>query len=73
MSEEKRQNCAIDKMSDHDLLIRVAQQLEDFEKGFANFRVGFDNHLKHHGAMMIGALILAVSCAGTLAFFLLTQ
>ena len=72
MSETKP-NCGIDKMGDHDLLQRIAQQLEDFEAGFGDLRRDFRNHLSHHNTIMIGVVGISLACAGALAFFLLTK
>lgn len=59
--------------NDHDLLQWTAAKLVDLHEYLDRVSTGFDNHLTHHRQIMLGALVLSMTCVGALAFFLLTK
>lgn len=71
--EKQRLLCELEGKNDHDLLQWTAAKLVDLHEYLDRVSIGFDNHLAHHRQIMLGALVLSLTCVGALAFFLLTK
>ncbi len=71
--EKDRLLCELQGKSDHDLLHWAATMLLDLVDSVGDLRGDFKAHQGYHRQIMMGALGLALTCVGALAFFLLTK